>query len=173
MAVVLGKHSYGSINVARWGSKDNVIVGKYCSIAAGCNMFLDGNHNIKSFSSYPFKEIFGWPDCPQNSWGKATPTIGNDVWIGNSVTIYSGANIGNGAVIAGNSVVTKSVPDYAVVAGNPARIVKYRFSPSQIQDLLRLKWWDLDEQVIRQQLIPVLEDIDTVIRRLKTIRGEK
>jgi virginiamycin A acetyltransferase len=173
MSVILGKHSYGNINVARWGNNDNIIVGKYCSIAAGCTIYLDGNHNLKSFSSYPFREIFGWTDCPQNNWGKATPNIGNDVWIGNNVTIYSGSHIGDGAAIAGNSVVTKPVPPYAVVAGNPARIVKYRFNPSQINDFLRLKWWDLDENIIRQQLIPILENTDEVIRRLKVLRGEK
>jgi acetyltransferase-like isoleucine patch superfamily enzyme len=173
MSVILGKHSYGNINVLRWGCADNVVVGKYCSVAAGCTVLLDGNHNIKSFSSFPFKEIFGWNECPKNNWGKKTPTIGNDVWIGNNVTIYSGADIGDGAAIAGNSIVTKSVPPYAVVAGNPARIIKYRFNPCQVQDLLRLKWWDLDESLIRHHLIPVIENMDEVIRRLKVLRGNK
>lgn len=173
MSVKMGKHSYGNIAVARWNSTEDVIVGKYCSIASGCTVYLDGNHNIKSFSSFPFKEIFGWSECAKNNWGKPAPTIGNDVWIGNNVTIYSGANIGDGAAVAGNSVVTKSVPPYALVAGNPARVVRYRFTPQQIADFLRLKWWDLDETTIRTQLMPVLEDTDSVIARLKCIRGEK
>ncbi len=105
------------------------------------------------------------------SHGKETPTIGNDVWIGSGALILSGASIGDGAVVAAHSVVTKPVPPYAIVAGNPARVVKYRFDEATIQELLALKWWDLPDDVIFQRLVPLGTNISEVIRVLKEIRG--
>jgi acetyltransferase-like isoleucine patch superfamily enzyme len=167
-----GDYSYGNINVKTWTRK-NVIVnaGKFCSFANNITIVIDGNHRMDTFSTFPFREIFKWGECPLNNYGKETPVIGNDVWIGENVTIYSGVTIGDGAVIAGNSVVTKSVPPYAIVAGNPASIKKYRFTDSQIRDLLNYKWWDLPIDVIRSRLIPVIDNIDKVISVLKEIRG--
>ena len=68
----------------------------------------------------------------------------NDVWIGQNVTLSTGITIGNGAIVAANSVVTKSVPDYAIVGGNPAKIIKYRFSDYQREELLKTEWWKYD-----------------------------
>jgi acetyltransferase-like isoleucine patch superfamily enzyme len=170
MTLQLGKHSYGNIDVKVW-AQPNVVVktGAYCSFAGNIRMFIDGNHRIDKFSSYPFSRIF--PSFPHTLYAKETPIIGNDVWIGNDVVIFSGVHIGDGAVIAGQSVVTKSVPPYAVVAGNPARIVKYRFDEKSIEELLRLKWWDLPDNVIANQLLPVYNsDITTIIEKLKEIR---
>ncbi len=80
-------------------------------------------------------------------------------------------SIGDGAVIAGRAVVTKPVPPYAVVAGNPARVVKYRFPPDVIEQPLRLKWWDLPIDTIRKRIMPVLDDIHAVLAVLNEIRG--
>lgn len=173
MTFELGENSYGNPVVLVWNSKDNVIkCGKYCSIGSNVTFLIDGNHNIKSFSSFPFRERLGWDECPYNNWGKSTPIIGNDVWIGNNTYIYSGVSVGDGAVVAGNSVVTKSVPPYAVVAGNPARIVKYRFSPDVVQDLLELKWWDLSENDIRKYGIPHLNDIPTFLKVMQELKSD-
>jgi acetyltransferase-like isoleucine patch superfamily enzyme len=79
---------------------------------------------MDTFSTYPFQTLFN--DAPVNVWGKETPTVGHDVWIASDVVIYSGVHIGDGAVIGGNSVVTKPVPPYAIVAGNPAKIIGSR-----------------------------------------------
>ena len=111
----LSDHSYGTPIVRQWNRNDTVKVGKLCSLASNIKIVIDGNHNIQDFSSFPFRVRLGWLECPFNNWGKETPTIGNDVWIGDDVVIYSGCHIGDGAVIAGQSVVTKSVPPYAVV----------------------------------------------------------
>ncbi|MEX0595142.1 MAG: CatB-related O-acetyltransferase [Candidatus Paceibacterota bacterium] len=172
MTFQFGEYSYGTKpKVLAWTTPDKTVTcGKYCSIADNVTILLDGNHNIKSFSSFPFKERLGWSECPPNNWGKSTPIIGNDVWIGQNSFIYSGVTIGDGAVIAGNSVVTKSVPPYGVVAGNPAKLVKYRFSPEEISDLLNIQWWDLPQDVIRTTGIPHLNNISAFISEMKKIK---
>lgn len=169
MPLIRGEHSYGDINVIAYttNSKD-VHAGKFCSFAKNIRIFLDGNHPMTTFTTYPFHLIF--KDIPLNNYGKENPTIGNDVWIANDVTIFSGVTIGDGAVIAGQSVVTKSVPPYAVVGGNPARILKYRFTEEQIKDLLELKWWDLPLDIIYRELLPIIDDIEKVILKLKEIK---
>ena len=90
-------------------------------------------------------------DVPLNDLPLHSPiNIGNDVWIATDVKIMQGVTIGDGAVIAQESLVTKSVPPYAIVGGNPAKIIRYRFSPSEIEQLLELKWWDLNEGQIKE-----------------------
>ena len=86
------------------------------------------------------------------------------------MTIFSGVTIGDGAVIAGQSVVTKDVPPYAVVGGNPARILKYRFPEEIRNELMAVKWWDLPVNTIRKELLPVSDNIQEVIRRAREIR---
>ena len=130
--------------------RGNISVGKYCAIATK-NYFdfertLD--HNYRSVSSYALKRS-DWA-VPQNYYlpkGVTKITIGNDVWIGRRC-IFKSINpnktlvIGDGAVIAADSVVVKNVPPYAIVGGNPAKIIKFRFSEDVIESLLRIKWWD-------------------------------
>jgi len=166
----LGDHSYGNASVHFNLDGPEVECGKFCSLASGINIFVTANHKHTSFSTYPFRELFGWNECPPNAYSKGTPTIGNDVWIGNSVTIYSGVHIGDGAVVAGNSVVARDVPPYSIVAGNPAVVKKYRFDPETIDQLLQLKWWDLPLDVIRAKLIPHIDDIPKFLVALEEIR---
>jgi virginiamycin A acetyltransferase len=172
MSIELGEHSYkGSVTVQVWNNKSAVVkVGKFCSLANNIRFIIDGNHKMTGFSTFPFKEVKGW-DCPVNVWGKDHPIVGNDVWIGQDVVIYSGVKIGNGAVIAGQSVVTKDVPAYSLVAGNPARVKKYRFSEEIIKDLEELKWWDLPLDTIKTRLIPYAEDMEKFIEELRKIKA--
>lgn len=167
---VAGPYSYGTVKVHFADPSDPVRCGKFCSIANGCNAFVKANHNYTTFSTYPFRELLGWTECPANAWGKHAPRIGNDVWIGNSVTLYSGVTIGDGAVVAGNSVVTKDVPPYAIVGGNPAKVIKYRFPPDITSQLLELKWWDFPIEVIREKLIPHIDDIPNFLKVLHELR---
>jgi acetyltransferase-like isoleucine patch superfamily enzyme len=166
----LGRHSYACHMDIVVYTRPNVVVriGSFCSIA-GMRVIIDGNHPVHELSTYPWKRLY--PSYPPSNWGKETPVIGNDVWIGNRVTMYSGVTVGDGAIIAGDSVVTKPVPPYAVVAGNPARIVKYRFDPETIKVLLETHWWDLPDEVIEKELLPIHSDMPAVIERLKQLRG--
>lgn len=173
MSYLRGRHSYGEIDVRTWERTHEVVKGgNFCSIGPNVVVFIDGNHKLDTFSSFPF-HIF--PQTPNRStwapWGKETPMIGNDVWIGADALILSGASIGDGAVVAARSVVTKPVPPYAIVAGNPARIVKYRFDEKTIEEFLRLKWWDLPDEIILRDLVPLGNDIPAVLQTLNDIRG--
>jgi virginiamycin A acetyltransferase len=123
---------------------DNLVIGKFCQIATGVRFIMNGaNHAMNGISCYPFK-VFGhdWAEASLDVPFKGNTIIGNDVWIGNSVTFMQGIKVGDGAIIATNSVVTKDVPSYAIVGGNPAQVIRYRFDPETIAKLLEIKWWD-------------------------------
>ena len=132
---------------------DRLIIGRFCQIAAETKFIMNGgNHSLDGLSTYPFY-IFGG-DWAGRVDGESDPNVrgdtlvGNDVWIGYDALIMPGVTIGDGAVIATRSVVTKDVPPYAVVAGNPAQVVKMRFDAETIDRLLALRWWDWDVEAI-------------------------
>lgn len=123
---------------------DKLIIGKFCQLATGVKFIMNGaNHGLDGFTTYPFK-ILGheFADLPLLGGYKGDTIIGNDVWIGNDVTIMPGVQIGNGAIIAAKSVVTRDVEPYTIVGGNPALLIRQRFSDEIIQKLQALQWWD-------------------------------
>jgi virginiamycin A acetyltransferase len=126
---------------------DRLVIGKFCSIAAETRFIMNGgNHPVTWLTTYPFP-IFGhgWEAAMPASWpSKGDTVIGNDVWIGYGAVILPGVKVGNGAIIATASVVTRDVPAYAIVGGNPATILRHRFEPSIIARLETLRWWDWD-----------------------------
>lgn len=125
---------------------DKLIIGKFCQIASGVTFIMNGaNHLQNSVSTFPFA-IFGedWKGAME---GKSYPTkgdteIGNDVWIGFDATIMPGIKIADGAIIGSKSVVTKDVEPYSIVGGNPAKLIRKRFSEEKIAELMEMKWWD-------------------------------
>jgi acetyltransferase-like isoleucine patch superfamily enzyme len=124
--VTVGKKTYGALNVTDFSPLDTKLkIGSYCSISPGVQFLLGGEHQIDSISTYPFKvKCFGHK-CEAGSKGDIV--VGNDVWIGTNAIICSGVKIGQGAIVATGAVVTKEVPSYAIVGGNPAKVIKYRF----------------------------------------------
>lgn len=131
---------------------DKLIIGKYCSIGSGAVFMMAGNQGHRSdwVSSFPFYFQANIFKEAKNAYEKAGDTlIGDDVWIGSEAMILAGVTIGSGAIIAARSVVVKDVPPYAVVGGNPAEVIKYRFEEAEIQDLLKLKWWDWSEEKVK------------------------
>ena len=142
---------------------DKLIIGKFCAIAKDVTFIMNGaNHQSAGFSTYPFF-IFG------NGWEKSAPQpgdlpfkgnteIGNDVWIGYNATIMPGVKIGSGAIIASKSVVTNDVPAYAVVGGNPAKIIKQRFDDKTINALLSIAWWDWSSDKITAHLDAITQN---------------
>ena len=136
---------------------DKLIIGKFCALSRGIKFIMNGaNHRISGFSTYPF-EIFGasWKRAalkPKEYPFKGDTVIGNDVWIGYEVTIMPGVKIGDGAIIAAESIVTKDVPPYTIVGGNPARIIHQRFDDETVEILLEIAWWNWDIANITQNL---------------------
>lgn len=125
---------------------DKLIIGKFCALARGLKFIMNGaNHKLSGVSTYPF-QIFGcgWekmmPNLEELPY-KGNTVVGNDVWIGYEAVVMPGVTIGDGAIVAARSVVTRDVPPYAVVGGNPATVRKYRFSDQVVARLLRLAWW--------------------------------
>jgi virginiamycin A acetyltransferase len=132
---------------------DRLIIGKFCSIAAEVRFIMNGgSHPTTWLTTYPFP-IFGhgWESAMPAEWpNKGDTVVGNDVWMGYSALVMPGVTIGDGAIIATASVVTKNVPPYAIVGGNPASVLRYRFDEETIRRLLSLKWWDWDVAKISQ-----------------------
>lgn len=152
----IGEYTYGYPTVLYWGENANLYIGKFCSIANSVTIFLGGEHRTDWISTYPFNVINKDFPNAQNISGhpktKGDVCIGNDVWIGNGATIMSGISIGNGAVIGAEAVVTQSVPAYAIVAGNPARIIKYRFDNNTISKLEQIQWWNWPIEKINNEV---------------------
>jgi acetyltransferase-like isoleucine patch superfamily enzyme len=153
--LVIGDYSYIDQEpiVLSWGEpKYKVTIGKFCSIARGVTFVLQGEHEIGWVTTYPFPlEVDEWKAGSKKysyKRSKGDIEVANDVWIGFGATILSGVHIGNGAVIGARAVVSKNVPPYAIVAGNPAKIVKYRFNTKVIDRLLKEKWWNWPKQEI-------------------------
>ncbi|MCG7407036.1 CatB-related O-acetyltransferase [Paenibacillus sp. ACRRX] len=141
-AYSIGDFTYGQPDVLSWGEGASLTIGKFCSIAPRVTIMLGGEHNVDWVTTYPFNPIFSQAQAflghPKT---KGNVIIGNDVWIGIDSYILSGVTIGNGAVVSARSLVTKDVPPYAIVGGNPARIIRYRFSDEQIAELEDIAWW--------------------------------
>jgi hypothetical protein len=151
--ISIGKHSYGlTKNVIAGLSPDApLVVGKYCSIGLDAWFFSKADHPLDIVSTYPFRTMIWRPnDGNQDAVTKGGITLGNDVWIGARANIMSGVTIGNGAVVACGAVVTKNVPAYALVGGNPAQIIRHRFTADQIKNLLEINWWDWSDDKIRK-----------------------
>lgn len=172
MATEVGKYTYGQnhIRTKSWGEGAKLYIGSFCSIASNITVYLGGNHRTDWVTTYPFGHVHQNIFKSFNGVGHPSTNgdvrIGNDVWIGDSSTIMSGITIGDGAVIAANSHVVKDVPPYAIVGGNPARLIRYRFTPEQIEGLLQINWWQWDDAKINS-VVPHLcsSNIDAFIEK--------
>jgi virginiamycin A acetyltransferase len=156
---MLGNHSYSL------SGEKGFKAGNFTSIAGGCSFHSIDNHawigNRKCISTFPFKERWEMQSYPPSS-GNGEVEIGNDVWIGEGVHMAGGIKIGDGAIIGFGSIVLKDVPPFAIVVGNPARVIKYRFPKKTRETLLRIQWWNWDEGRIKDNA-NYLTDIDKFI----------
>ena len=155
--VKVGAFTYGVPHIAAYRQCEKITIGKFCSMADEVRIFAGGEHHHNWGSTYPFAAYFSeFRELDDYHATKGDVSIGNDVWIGYGATILSGVTIGDGAVVGTHAIVTKDVPPYAIVAGNPARIVKYRFEQDVIDKFMEMKWWDWDYEHI-YEAIPLLQ----------------
>lgn len=167
--VPIGRGSYGDLRIQRWRGTQ-LTIGAYCSFAEGVRILLGGEHRMDWVTTYPFnvfnpaaRHITGHPRS------KGDVVIGSDVWVGTEALILSGVTIGDGAVIGARAVVARDVPPYAVASGNPARVVKYRFSEDIIARLLQVEWWTWDEARIERAIPDLLQgDIEAFLARAES-----
>ena len=155
----IGAHSYGRPKVRFPESGRKLTIGRYCSIADRVEILLGGDHRLDWVSTFPFAAFAEvWPAVDGGGYhaSRGDVVIGHDVWIGSGAMILSGVTIGHGAAVAARAVVTKDVPPYAIVGGNPARTIRARFDAPTVAALLDAAWWDLPDAAVAG-LIPLLQ----------------
>lgn len=176
--ITVGNHTYGleGMEVFQWDEGMPLVIGNYCSIAIGVEILLGGQHRADWTSMYPFGHTvspgLSIPPVKGHPHSKGGVTIGSDVWIGRKAKILNGVIIGNGAVIGSFSVVSRDVPPYAIVAGNPARVKKFRFDTEIIDLLEQLRWYDLPDDVVNKIYLelckpPTKKHLETLITQLR------
>jgi acetyltransferase-like isoleucine patch superfamily enzyme len=160
--VIIGDHSY---IIGPNTFVDEAVIGKFCSIAR--NVIIGPpDHDYHCVSTHPFiySAFYRFIESDRPASQKRVPIIGHDVWIGMNSVVLRGVTVGHGAVIGAGAVVTHDVEPYSIVAGVPARHVKYRFPGPIREALLEIKWWDWDEDRLRDA-IPSFYDVGEFVRR--------
>ncbi|MFF5126875.1 CatB-related O-acetyltransferase [Streptomyces syringium] len=139
--------AFESRNVLYHYGPERLVIGKFCALGTGVRFIMNGaNHRMDGPSTFPFPVMGGsWAehfDLLTGLPGRGDTVVGNDVWFGYGVMVMPGVRIGHGAIIASGSVVVDDVPDYGIVGGNPAKLIRTRFDEAGIARLLALAWWD-------------------------------
>jgi|CXWL01.1.fsa_nt_gi acetyltransferase-like isoleucine patch superfamily enzyme len=184
--IVIGKSGFidGGVALGRYtaigafSKAANVQMGSFCSVGQWCNLNHLGYHPTGWLSTHRFQTPQGQAQFDfdeamravrtlscNDTYGRLT--IGHDVWIGDDVHVLGGVTIGHGAIIGAKSFVNSNIPHYAIAAGIPARVKKYRFPPDIIKKLLELQWWELALQDVGHLQF---NDIVTAIAQLEAIR---
>ena len=183
--IEIGRHTYGiterTIFYAPALQKSYVKVGNFCSIAPGVRMLIHGEHRTNLATTFPLRTLLypsmgmkGVVGCSNLDAFSDPIEIGHDVWIGQNALILSGVNIGTGAIVAAGSIVTKNVLPYAIVAGNPAKLVRFRFSEDTIRKFLNSQWWDLeDDDILKLEPYFYSEDVDKFLMQVESIKKTK
>ena len=157
-------HGHGFDDCARFLMReegvDKLIIGSFCSIGSGAAFIMAGNqgHRHDWISTFPFywmSEVAAFSDAENGFLPAGDTVIGNDVWIGSEAIVMPGITIGDGAVIGTRALITRDVEPYAIVAGNPAKLIRKRFDDALIAKLLELRWWDWSDEDLRKAM-PIL-----------------
>ena len=156
---------------------ERLIIGRYCAIASGVRFIMSGaNHADLGPSTFPFG-IFGgiWAertmDLVMSAESRGDTVVGNDVWLGYRALVMPGVAIGDGAVVAAASVVTNDVPPYAIVGGNPARVLRRRFEDDEIERLLRAAWWDWPVELVTEHARAIMAGEPAELERIAERHG--
>ena len=160
--VQVGRYTYGELTILNFSEEIRVSIGDFCSIASGVVFAACSEHCTNTISTFPLK-VKCLHLVAYEAFSKGDIIVEDDVWIGQNAIILSGVHIGQGAVIAAGAVVTKDVPPYAIVGGNPAKVIKYRFEQSIIEELLKVDFSKLDYTQVE-------DHIDDLYTELKDIQ---
>lgn len=149
-AVSVGNYTYGMLKVLNHSTNERLKIGHFCSIAPEVVFILNADHYTNNISTFPFKvkclgERF-------EATSKGDIIVEDDVWLGYGAIILSGVKIGQGAIVAAGAVVTKDVPPYAIVGGNPAKVIKYRFNEEMIEEMIKIDYGTLTEEMVREHI---------------------
>lgn len=175
--VTVGRHTYTvipQVTILCPTATCPVVIGSFCSIAAGARIIAQAEHPVELPSTYPFRTMIFDGNDPRllNRDAIGGPvTIGHDVWIGQNAIILSGVTIGTGAVIGAGAIVANNVSPYEVVAGNPARRLRFRFDEDRIKRILSSKWWELSDETLKE-IEPFLysKDIDAFLMEVQRVK---
>jgi acetyltransferase-like isoleucine patch superfamily enzyme len=171
--VSVGRHTYGhdadTFRIFIPGAR--IEVGSFCSIAPEVRMLAGSEHVMTRATTFPLNALLFDPAGGNagDAIDRGTTAIGHDVWIGLGATILSGVSVGHGAVLGARALVSKWVPPYAVVAGNPARVVRYRFDAETRRRLLSLAWWAWEDEEIRALKPLFMADVDSFLGEAERI----
>lgn len=147
----VGVGSYGIPQVTEFGDESVLRIGNYTSIAAGVQVLLGGEHRTDWLTTYPFPAMIeGLEDIKDYAPSKGDVVIGSDCWICTNAVILSGVTVGHGAIVAAGAMVSRDVPPYAVVGGNPCKFIRWRFDEPVRQALLEAAWWDWPVAEVKQ-----------------------
>lgn len=148
--VKVGKYTYGGLRVLTYNENNKLFIGNYCSIGPNVTFVLSADHYLNHISTFAYKVKVLNEELEGVSKGDII--VGDDVWIGYGATILSGVHIGQGAVVAAGAVVTSNVPPYAIVGGVSAKVIKYRFDPDIIEELMKIDYGRLTKEDIEQHI---------------------
>jgi acetyltransferase-like isoleucine patch superfamily enzyme len=173
--ISIGAHTYGVPILKDYVyDETKLIVGKYSALSETSIVMLGGEHAMDRVTTWPHRIVWNMEGAGQDGIPVHTgdTVIGNDVWLTQRTFVRSGVRIGDGAVIAAGAVVTKDVPPYAIIAGNPGKVLRFRFTEEQRAALLEIKWWDWSDAEVRDA-VPLLAgtDIDAFIAYAREKKG--
>lgn len=166
----VGRETYGSFKIFCSAANVKLKIGNYCSLAHDVVFLLGDEHITSNFSTYHFKTKYGLVE--REAVSKGDIVIKDDVWIGYGAIILSGVTVGQGAVIGAGSVVTKDIPPYAIAVGNPARIIKYRFSDNIIKELIKVDYSKIDRKMVERNIEYFYQPITKAEQLKWIIEGE-
>jgi acetyltransferase-like isoleucine patch superfamily enzyme len=175
--VTIGRHTYGhdaeTFCVFMTGAA--IAVGAFCSIGPEVRILAGSEHITSRATTFPLNALLfeGSGDNSMDAIDRGTTTIGNDVWIGLGAIVLSGISVGDGAVIGAGAVVSRSVPPYAVVAGNPARLLRYRFDDHTCRRLLAVQWWECSDEEIEALRPSFMSDVASFLEQAELSHGTR
>jgi len=171
--VTVGRHSYGfgpaTFRIFMHGAR--IEVGSFCSFGPEVRLLAGSEHITSRVSTFPFNALIFAPEAgnEREAIDRGVTRVGHDVWLGLGSMVLSGVQVGHGAVIGAGTVVSRAVPPYSVVVGNPARLIRYRFPEATRRQLLELRWWDWPDETIRELNPLFMGDTETFLRRASEV----